>query len=467
MLIQQALKLPKIFIFTAFLNFIIGSTLGGIMAGDENLWPVLSAYHAELNPFGWLTLLIYGMTYVVLFLSLGLKLPRRWQGALHVVAAEGSIVLVILALLLHNALLDRFGLIVQALTPLVFMTNILSMVIARKRKRRSATETPDETNEVRPQRSREPDEDHVVDEKKGVEASGLEMSDLEASWSSEEDIVSLFGVVDELKATDSVAQRGTDVSLMIFIVAGLWMVVTSLMQPIAWPFSSGSAPELLTYYGWIAGTVLAVAMHLYPRLMGVRSIAGWYAQIGQIAWGAGVVLLLAGSVWGSLTTAGSRAVGLGIAWQAAGFLSTMRFDTRVLNNNDRFRLMHALLWTIAWFFAVVLGVLLLLGISPLSLAALHLLFLGWITTLVYSIGYRVFPLLLGKAGPPISVAVFQAAATVTGAILMPFAFIRLMHGGQHAFAELAVGGILAAVGALVFLLQWVFSGPVESVNREE
>ncbi|QQE77796.1 hypothetical protein [Alicyclobacillus sp. SO9] len=461
--IQQALKLPKVFIFTAFINFIVGATLGGIMASFTSLWPVLSAYHAELNPFGWLTMLIYGMTYIVLFLSLGLKLPRRWQGAVHVTAAEGSIVLILLALLLHSPLLDRVGLFVQALTPLLFMANILSMVISRKRSRQVASF---------PKHAEQAQLEMEATEQGQNASQSLNQDprprlDVASSWSNEKRILSLFGVVSELKATDKVAQRGTDVSLMIFIVAAIWMVVASCMQPITWPFETGRTPQLLVYYGWIAGTVLSVAMHLYPRLFGVRSIAGWYAQTAQVAWGIGVLLFLSASFWTPLETIGGRVVGLGIGLQAAGFLATMRAGKSVFDKQNKFHTLHVLLWMISWFFAFVLGTLLLIGISPLSLAALHLLFLGWITTLVYSIGYRVFPLLLGKTGPPRVIAASQAVMAVVGAILMPVAFIRLMHGGQGAFAQLALGGILAALGALIFLLQWVLSKPQKVAQHSE
>src|SRR5579875_1450897 len=185
--------LPKAFIILAFCNFIIGAILGGLMASLPQLWGTIGAIHGEINPYGWLTMMIYGMTYAVLSTSAGLKPPRPAMVWLHACVAEASVVVVVIAYLFHAFHLLQAGLILQALAPVLFLANILSAVYTARRTK-----------------------------------SGLQASEQVAKNDETNTFPAELGFLRPAvmhKATDRVAQRGTDVALMIFILAAWWTSV--------------------------------------------------------------------------------------------------------------------------------------------------------------------------------------------------------------------------------------------------
>jgi hypothetical protein len=72
----------------AFASLALGITLGVIFAFDRSLGPFWRPLHAELNLWGWATLLIYGMAYHMLprFAGRPLRSPRlaEWQSWLAI-----------------------------------------------------------------------------------------------------------------------------------------------------------------------------------------------------------------------------------------------------------------------------------------------------------------------------------------------------------------------------------------------
>ena len=425
--------LSKAFVVLAFLNFLVGASLGGWMASDPSLWGYVSPIHGELNPFGFLSLLIYGMTYAVLQMLAGLTPPKAWIGVLHVFVAECGVVVVVIALLGVKSLLLP-GLALQTLAPIVFLVNILSAVTA-KRRGAAAQNNPEEHRYLPTQASTSP----------------------------------LLSRHPLLRPTDKIAQRGTDVSLMLFIVGCIWLFVLSarygegLMQAWDGPHSAGF---LLVAYGWIAGTVLAVSLHLFPRFLGSDKFSAKSASVGQIAWGIGVVVAVVGVVSRSGTTmfVGDRLLGLSILWFSVVFLRALWTSPQRTSSGLTSR-MHAgmaahLAWSSAWLFFLALGVSLIVGLPPTSIPALHMLFLGFSASLVYGVGYALFPRLFGRRDPHAAIAVAQVIVAVLGALLMVTAFILQLYGvmGGSSTDLLMVGGICAATAAVVFLLTWPMVG---------
>jgi hypothetical protein len=94
---------------------------------------------------------------------------------------------------------------------------------------------------------------------------------------------------------------------------------------------------------------------------------------------------------------------------------------------------------------------------------MHLLFLGWATTLVYAVGYRLFPVLLGRQPPTPGIAWTQVLAAVVGSALLTGSFLvqTVSHTvpGPGLTSLTAIGGVLAALGAIIFLLQWPLCRP--------
>ncbi|WDL97545.1 hypothetical protein [Alicyclobacillus sp. ALC3] len=410
-------RLPKAFIVAAFVNFIVGASFGGWMAVQPSAGAVLGQVHGEINPFGWLTMLIYGMTYAVLSIAAGLRPPKPWVGWLQLIGAQLGVIGVVVGLLLLSKPLLWSGLVLQFVAPVLFLANILSAVVSLRKAGAVRKSTPD-----------------------------LSLHPL-----------SLLRRGGAYQATDRVGQRGTDVSAMLLLAGTAWMLVRSVTSP-------GTLPEQMTgalfllYYGWIAGTIFAVALHMFPRFLGT-GVSARGSLVAQLVWGVAVVVGVLGLVWSpAVAGVASRLLGLPFLWFGASYL--WMFSRRRVNGQPTLPIpvVSRGLWWAAWVFCLVLGAFLIGGLSPFTLVAFHLLFLGFGTNLVYGIGYTLFPYVLHRREPPRPVAAVQAAGAIIGSLLMVVAFAWIHWAtSQLAFVLLAVGGTLAALSAVAFLLMWLTS----------
>ncbi|MCL6442324.1 MAG: hypothetical protein K6T83_02465 [Alicyclobacillus sp.] len=412
-------RLPKAFVTLAFINFLVGASLGGWMAVRLSTWGLIGAVHGEINPFGWLTMLIYGMTYAVLAISAGIRPPKAWVGWLHLVSAELAVVVVVAGLLAGNTLLLRVGLILQFAAAALFLGNILSAVFARK-------------------------QTHVNPDALYVQGEPHPLLALQRAY--------------QYKATDRIGQRGTDMSLMLFLVGAGWMLARMLASRNVTPMQV-PVGLFLVYYGWIGGTILAVALHLFPRfVVDGRIIAQTVTGI-QIVWGIAVVFGAAGQGWSLLLASiGSRLLGL-VFIVSGGVYLRLLFRHKP-SYALRIGVASRFAWIASWMFSLALGFCLFFGVDPLSLVAIHLLFLGFATNLVYGIGYTLFPHILGRqsAGPKTEIT--QVAGAVLGSLLMVIGFADMQLAHPHvAFVLLAIGGTLAWTSATGFLLMWAIAKP--------
>ncbi|UOF90535.1 hypothetical protein LSG31_22205 [Fodinisporobacter ferrooxydans] len=435
-------KLPAAFICLAFLNFTVGALLGVIMVLEPSAWGQYGSFHAELNPFGWLSMLIYGMTYAVLAIIAGLTLPWPVMGWLQLIVAEAGVVLILGAAQMFSGSLLRYGLEFQALSPLLFMVNILSTVFASRRKQKQVSARDRATDAA--QRLA-----NFVNH--GTEISSGQMFER------------FFGRPDFVKATDRVAQKGTELALFCFLAAAVWALMPALHDKANGFYAMPSASVLLSYYGWIAGTVLMVSLHLYPRYAGFRVIKAWQAQIGQILWFVGLVASAFGMVGSPLIMqTGIQTIGVSFTWFALFYLAKMRHACKHTPAPS------TIAWWGSWIFALILGVSLVFGLNPLSLPALHLLFLGWITSLVYGVGYTFFPIILGREPTSMRAATIQVWIALVGAVFMSGGFYLLeKDSAMQSVARvlLAVGGCLAAFSFFVFLLLWIFGNKFETHDQ--
>ncbi len=438
------------FIFAAFLNFTVGAILGGTMAADPALSYRLAPIHAILNPYGWLTLLIYGMTFAVLALSLGVQLPVSSQGWAQLVVAEAGVVLLVIGNLIQSTWPSRTGVVLLVLAPMLFLYNILSGVRYTKRLSRS-------------------------------QESGIK-DVLTQLPTSAEAAIQLFGRVPAYRKTDAVGQRGTDVSLMLFIIATVWTAIWNWNDPKGSGLIYSQGLEWLTFYGWIGGTTLSVALHLAPRfLRRPADPAGWWSVL-QVGWFGGVLLSVVGSWIGvPWERAGSIVTGIALAGSALGFLwlavvrrshsrtgeeASVAASSTVLNSNTSTRGLHGpgiAAWIIGWLFALVLGYELVTYGDPFALSSIHLLFLGFITSLVYAVGYTAFPIILGRRPPHTSLAYVQLICSEIGAMLLIGSFMRI-EAGHATSLMLMSGGVLATVGVLMFLALWGLRQPSSRVK---
>ncbi|MCL6547276.1 MAG: hypothetical protein K6T30_00030 [Alicyclobacillus sp.] len=454
-------RLPALFTGTAFVNFAAGASLGGWMAVSGEAWSAIAPVHAEVNRFGWLTMMIYGMTYAVLRVSAGLRPPWPWLAGLHWAAAEGGVLAAVVAAAAGGIAaaewaraLQWTAVVLRAVAPTLCLINILSAVAIRGRRPSQAPAGGS-----------------------GGSSSDGSFSDGSSGWA-------FLRPAAAFRATDRVAQRGTDVALMLFLIGAWWSVGASWGRG---PYEAVPAADVLVDYGWIAGTVFAVALHLYPRWTGHPWPMPWVVQAGQGLWLAGVVVEAVGeSVWPGALPAGARLLGLALIWQAVVFLwrslhpqageTVLKGEAfaaaRASGYNSVGSRMPAatrFAWNLAWVAAGLLGLLLLAGFDPFSFSALHLLFLAWITTLVYGVGYGLFPLVLGRSPGgrrpegrwPARVAIGQLVCAWAGALCLAWAFalmaypvqMRGLHPGPFT-VWLAVGGSLAWAAAIGFIVLW-------------
>lgn len=415
-------RLPKAFIGVALMNFLVGASLGGWMTIRPAVWSSAGLIHGEINPFGWLTMLIYGMAYAVLSISAGIRPPKAWMGWLHLLLSELAVVVVTAAFLTNVNLLLQVGLACQFAASVLFLVNILSGVLSTRRIRNGTQQFAPDAEQT-----------HAL--------VFLRHSPIH-------------------QGTDRVAQRGTDVSLVLLVIGTGWLILNSFNRQNS-P-SGGTTPQgalFLVYYGWISGTVLAVSLHLFPRFIGTAKIGLKVATFGQAIWGFSVFLGTVGSIWSPVTARfGYRLLGVAFIWFAVVYLRALLTRNKVPGQKIRVPRSSLSAWYASWTFCLALGIFLVFGLDPLSLAAMHLLFLAFATNLVYGVGYTLFPLLLLRRPPSETLAMAQVAAAILGVLLMVIAFLDMLSLHPHGtFTLLGIGGTLAAVSAMVFLLQWPFS----------
>ncbi len=413
-------SLSKVFITTAFINFLIGAFFGGWMSSSPSTMALLGPLHGEINPFGWLTMMIYGMTYAVLALSTGFRPPRAEVGWIHWIVAELGVVLIVVSIMLNSSTMFRIGLGLQAIAPVIFLGNLLSAVISGKKSGRNFPQD--------------------------MMSQSQTLNPLKRS--------------DTLQGSDRVGQRGTDVSLMLFLVGVWWIWIQSFFHTGVNPGLGADAAKVLIYYGWIGGTVWSVGLHLMPRQASTGHINAKAASFGQVAWFAAVVIQAVGMIvnpsWQGIT---GRLLGIAAVYQGLLFLYSL--SSRNAKSADRplFPKWSHTAWSAALVFEVLLGIFLLIGLDPLSLLSMHLLFLGFATSLLYGVGYGLFPWFFGGVKPAGAYAWTQIFCSLFGFILMGVAFAGFAIPGWNSIPTsplLAVGGFLAAIGAILFLVEWPF-----------
>ncbi|WP_155836399.1 hypothetical protein [Alicyclobacillus herbarius] len=408
--------LPKIFILFAGLHFLLGAALGAWMAGDRYAISYIVNVHAEINPFGWLTMMIYGMTYAVLGVSAGLRLPWRWLGWLHFGMAETGILIVVVGILTRADAVGLVGGLLQAAAPVVFLVNILSAVFTSKRHRSSE--------------------------------GSAERRHLPAE-------LEFLGRFPQLRDSDRIAQRGTDVALMAFLIAVLWAAEQSISYG-RWTWLDMPVPAYLIMAGWIGGTLLAVSLHLFPRFFGIGAMPRGVIRWVQGLWGLSLVSAVLEDFLGhpqfrlanTMFAVALIILSVTYAW----------FLFRSARQQWRTTGPAALAWCGAFACAFALGIWLLTGQDLRSVAAMHLLFLGWATTLIYSVGYTLFPLFFHT--PPVSLK--WSYGQVIGSLVGTFLLIVGLQMGQAQsvvssdFVQglTGLGGLLAALSAYVFMGQW-------------
>lgn len=441
--------LPAAFVGAGFLNFAIGASLGAAMSVHPAWVPALLPIHAALNPFGWLTLMIYGMTFATLTRTLGVKLSRPVLLWSQLAIAEGGVIAVSLSSIFGSPAWLAAGIALLAAAPVVFLVNILGSVrTSRVQARANPVAVPSRPTSANGQTAR-PDGDP------DPEALAPKVHEATEKTAASKIAARIFGHTPLALPTDRIARRGTDISALFLLIgvfsAGLrWLAVGG--APDSW---LDGPPAILVYYGWIGGTALSVALHIYPRMAAAAVPRPGAARLGLGLWLSGTLIAGPGAwLWAPLSGIGQHLQGLAVALIGILLLYPVEGSFPGIPRES------VLAWRIAWSFATVLGFSLLAGLSADSLAALHLLFLGFITTLVYSVGYTFFPVVIRRKPRFPQAAAWQVVLSAAGAALLCLGFYALNLGTEvWAGVSLGLGGSLAAAGALFFLVQWAAGRP--------
>jgi len=95
-------------------------------------------------------------------------------------------------------------------------------------------------------------------------------------------------------------------------------------------------------------------------------------------------------------------------------------------------------------------------------AHLHMLVLGFVTMMIFGVAYHVVPRFTGHPLHGRRAAGWHWWASNAGLLLMAAGFVLRPHVGNSATPMLAIGGVLAAIGAYLFayLIWRTIDGPV-------
>lgn len=215
---------------------------------------------------------------------------------------------------------------------------------------------------------------------------------------------------------DRVAQRGTDVSLIFLFSGAGWMLLNSFGQhrPVRRHHTQGCvvSRELRVdcWYG-LGGLSPPVSSVRRSAKIGVKA-----ATFGQATWGFSVLLGAVGSIWSPvMTTFGYRFLGIAFIWFAVVYLRALLARNKVSKQGVRVPRSSLSAWYASWTFCLAFGFSLVFGLDPLSFAGMHLLFLAFVTNLVYGVGYMLFPLLLRRKTLSETLAMAQVVAAILGA----------------------------------------------------
>lgn len=362
------------------------------------LWLPLRPVHLTLNLLGWLTPLIYGVTYRMIPIFV-----RRELYSLRLVYAQWglaalALAVLVLAQLLALRWLGSLGWVIQVAAALLFLGNI----IAAARRGRPVGETETVLGSPLPDDAR----------------------------------------------MDRTARRFTETAIVFFIAASIWSAGAHL--------SGGRQPpgaDLLLRYGWLALTVFGTSYHLLPRLAGLAVSVRWMRH--QLLLGAAGTLALAAG----LSNAGLVALGLAGLIHCAQTLPLAhrcRRGSGVRLQGAALVLVRTATLSLGAGSLAALGTAAGLG-SGWWLAHTHLLFLGWMTLLAYGVAGNLLPLLAGRTLALSGLYRLQAAAAIVGLVLQAGAFFVWSTPALR-LPLFATGATLSALAPLLFLANLLAAG---------
>lgn len=406
-----------------------GVVIGALMAIAPERWLYLRPAHIAINLFGWMSMLMYAMTYHVIPVFIRRQLHRPQLIKLQMVMANLSVLAIFAGHLLQFKGWVAAGWGGITIAGVLFLVNIIGAAT------RGAP---------------------TVDWERRAGQLAHPALDMAAQ-----------------RHLDKTARPFTEISVVYLILGSAWTTADQF----GWVTGEGAAAFLIRY-GWLAMMVFGTSYHMLPRLSG-RLPAG----IGTIRWqlllaNIGVVMAFVGTQggWAAVARTGMVLISL------TALIYAVCMSGPVLRPRPAGKSGGPALHGIAHWFAIASwAALILAGLAGLGWAAggsaapygwflgqTHLYLLGWMTLLVYAVVGIVLPLALERPLVAHWLYGIQLAVALPGVVLVAASFLlRASVAGVNWDAWFGTGATLCAVGGLIFglnvimtLVQFLTSGKI-------
>lgn len=353
------------FIASALFYFFIGCALGFLSIVSPQLVGIIKPVHIHINLLGWVSMMIIGVSYFVIPLFIR-KYPYS-DGAitLHFILANVGVAGMALSFLTANYTLLAVTAVIEAVASCLFLINIMTTAV----KGEAVKKIPPEGKFLMARNDKQVDR-----------------------WAS------YFTIVSPL-----------------YFVAGCTLGAYMALNPAAWNYKNVHFHLNLT--GWITLMIYGVAYHIFPRFSGVYVRSRALVKVNFILSNVGLLLMVAALLlfeWSEGSAFSSRLIiAAAIVEAAAGALFVYNVLPCVSGASKSMgRASERFVLSSLFYLGAGLFLGLMMALSPASLAKLmpihvHLHVLGWITMMIYGVGYYIIPSFAGKKLFSQSLAAFQ------------------------------------------------------------
>ncbi|MBE9535858.1 MAG: cbb3-type cytochrome c oxidase subunit I [Proteobacteria bacterium] len=347
-------KHTKRFIASALIYFFIGCSLGLLAVASPDLVYQIRPIHAHINLLGWVSMMIIGVTYFVIPVFVR-KYPYSDRAVtLHLILANAGIIGMSVSFLVQSDILLAISSVLEVASAYLFLFNIISTAI------------------------------------KGAPVK-------------EEVPEGLFLMGDNDKTVDKWSSSFTQAATFYFVI-GCTLGGYVAISPGGW--SLFRVHFHITLLGWVAMMIFGVAYHIFPRFSGNSVRNPSLVKINYRVANTGIILMALALIYaekGDNALLANYATGLaGLIEGAAGLIfvynilpSVVGAERAMGKASVRFVLVSLFYFVLA----IIMGV--CMTIHP-SLAGeimpvhAHLNVLGWITMMIFGVGYYMIPEFAGK-----------------------------------------------------------------------
>ncbi|MDH3973353.1 MAG: cbb3-type cytochrome c oxidase subunit I [Deltaproteobacteria bacterium] len=397
-------KHTKRFIISSFIYFLAGCTLGVVSVAMPELVTVLRPVHAHLNLLGWVSMMIIGVSYFVIPLFIGKNPYSEKALTLHFATANIGIIGMVFSFATMNyGLLPLFALI-EVFSSYLFLFNIISTAI-----------------------------------------KGEAVKELPSNWDF------LMGEAD--KEVDKWASCFTQAATLYFVIGcslGAYMALSAS----GWAFLK--VHFHINLLGWITMMIYGVAYHIFPRFSRRDVKNKGLVKTNFIVANSGLLFMVAALILEGSLSSGLSQMFIGISGLIAGLAGLMFVYNILPSVLSAVETMGkaSVRFVLASLTYLVLGIILglLMAFMPgltekIMPVHAHLNVLGWITMMIYGVGYYIIPRFAGRELHSQAIAGLQF--WIANAGLLFFLILYPLGGEMRQVATLFA--FLELVAAVLFI----------------